>query len=253
MHQLVLYIFFGVLPSLIWLFYYLQKDLHPEPKKMILKVFLWGALATVPTLFFQIFFSEALNQFQYLSVFYSPEISAYLPMINNFVRWFIVIALTEEVFKYLAVRLTVFKSKELDEPLDVMLYMVVAALGFAGLENIFYLFSPIDNMVSLETVLKTTITISFIRFIGATFLHTLCSALLGYFLAISSLKNGHGAKFTLLGIFLATLLHGLYDFSIMTLEAPFNVIIPILIILGLAVFMVYDFDGIKKVKSICKL
>lgn len=253
MHQLVLYIFFGVLPSLIWLFYYLQKDMHPEPKKVILKVFLWGAVATVPTLFFQIFFSEALNQFQYLSVFYSPEISSYLPMINNFIRWFVVIALTEEVFKYLAVRLTVFKSKELDEPLDIMLYMVVAALGFAGLENIFYLFSPIDNMVSLETVLKTTITISFIRFIGATFLHTLCSALLGYFLALSSIKNGHGIKLTLLGIFLATLLHGLYDFSIMTLSAPFNVIIPIMIVLGLAAFMIYDFDSIKKIKSICKL
>lgn len=220
---------------------------------MILKVFLWGALATVPTLFFQILFSEALNQFQYLSVFYSPEISGYLPMINNFVRWFLVIALTEEVFKYLAVRLTVYKSKEMDEPLDVMLYMVVAALGFAGLENIFYLFSPINNMVSLEVVLKTTTTISFIRFIGATFLHTLCSALIGYFLALSSIKNGHGAKLTLLGITLATLLHGLYDFSIMTLSAPFNVIIPIVIVVGLAIFMIYDFDSIKKIKSICKL
>jgi len=253
MHQLVLYIFFGVLPSLIWLFYYLQKDLHPEPKKMILKVFLWGAIATVPTLFFQIFFSEALNQFQYLSVFYSPGISAYLPTINNFVRWFLVIALTEEVFKYLAVRLTVFKSKELDEPLDVMLYMVVAALGFAALENIFYLFSPINNAVSLEVILKTTLTISFIRFIGATFLHTLASGLVGYFLALSSVKNGHGAKFTLIGIGLATLSHGLYNFGIMTLKAPFNVAVPVAVIVALAAFMVYDFDSIKKIKSICKL
>lgn len=238
---------------MIWLFYYLQKDLHPEPKKMILKVFLWGAVATVPTLFFQIFFSEALSQFQYLSAFYFPKISGYLPMINNFIRWFLVIALTEEVFKYLAVRLTVFRSKELDEPLDVMLYMVVAALGFAGLENIFYLFSPINNAISLEIVLKTTITISFIRFIGATFLHTLSSALLGYFLALSSIKNGHGAKLTLLGIGLATFFHGLYNFAIMTLSAPFNVAIPIAVIIGLAIFMIYDFDSIKKVKSICKL
>ena len=253
MHQLVLYIFFGVLPSLIWLFYYLQKDLHPEPKKMILKVFLWGAIATVPTLFFQIFFSEALNQFQYLSVFYSPGISAYLPTINNFVRWFLVIALTEEVFKYLAVRLTVFKSKELDEPLDVMLYMVVAALGFAALENIFYLFSPINNAVSLEVILKTTLTISFIRFIGATFLHTLCSALLGYFMALSTLRLRKRFRMTILGVFLATLLHGWYDFSIMNFDGILSVMMPILVIIGLAIFMVYDFDEIKKVKSICKI
>lgn len=251
-YRLALYIIFGILPSLIWLWYYLAKDMHPEPKKMILKVFFWGALATLPTLFFQIIASEALNQFQYLSIFYSPEISGYLPAINSFAKWFLVIALTEELFKYLVVRLIVFKSGELDEPLDIMLYMVVSALGFAALENMLYLFSPIDGL-SFDVVLKTTILISFLRFIGATFLHTLCAALVGYFMALSSLRARHRFRLTILGLFLAVLLHGLYNFSIMNLPYPFNVAIPGLVIFGLAMFMVYDFNGIKKIKSIVKL
>lgn len=251
-YRLILYIIFGALPSLIWLFYYLRKDIHPEPKKMIMKVFFWGALATIPALIFQIFFSEALNQFQYLSVFYSPEISAYLPSINSLVKWFLVIALTEEVVKYLVVRWVIFGSGELDEPLDIMLYMVVAALGFAALENVLYLFSPIDNL-SLAAVLQITITVSFLRFIGATFLHTLCSGLLGYFMALSSLRGKHRFRLTALGLALAVGLHGLYDFSIINLHYPFNVIVPALVIFGLASFMVYDFDGIKKFKSIVNI
>ena len=41
---IIIYVILGLLPSLTWLSYYLTKDLHPEPKKMILKIFLWGAL-----------------------------------------------------------------------------------------------------------------------------------------------------------------------------------------------------------------
>ncbi len=149
-------------------------------------------------------------------------------------------------------RWTVFGSGELDEPLDIMLYMVVGALGFAALENILYLFSPIDGL-AFSTVLKTTILISFLRFVGATFLHTLCAALVGYFMALSSLRSHHRFRLTLLGLFLAVGLHGLYDFSIINLHYPLNVAIPTLVICGLATFMVYDFDGIKKIKSIVKI
>lgn len=248
LYRLVLSIVFGALPSLIWLWYYLAKDLHPEPKKMILKVFFWGALATIPALFFQILFSEGLIYFQYLYS-YSPVIAAYAPAANKIIKWFFIIALTEELCKYLVVRLLVLKSAQIDEPLDIMLYMVVAALGFAALENALYLFSPIEGL-SFATVLKTTLLISFLRFIGATFLHTLCAALIGYFMALSSIRSKHRFRLTALGIFLAVVLHGLYNFSIIQLPLPFSIAVPVLIIFGLALFMVYDFDGIKKIKSI---
>lgn len=252
-YRLPLYVLFGVLPSLIWLFYYLAKDLHPEPKKTIVKVFLFGALATIPALFIQVWLSESLVQSQYLAGLYLPEITAYLPLIFKILKWFLVIAFTEEVFKYLVVRLTIYKDGVLDEPLDVMLYMVVAALGFAALENMLFLFSPINSIISLEQMLKATVLISFVRFIGATFLHTLSSALVGYFLVKSIFDPKNRLKFTAIGISLATLLHGLYNFSIIALREPLNFISSAIIIAILALFVIYDFDEVKKLKGICKL
>lgn len=250
--RIILHVLFGVLPSLVWLFYYLRKDLHPEPKRTIAKVFSWGALITIPVLFIQVWLSESLIQGQYFLSLYLPEISGYLSLLFTIIKWFFIIALSEEIAKYLVVRLAVLNDSVLDEPLDVMIYMIVAALGFAALENFFYLFSPIYN-VSLGLALKTTIAVSFIRFIGATFLHTLVSAAWGYFLAMSFFETPKRLKLTVMGLLIAVLLHGLYNFSIITLRAPFSFIIPIVVIAGLAVFVVYAFDKVKKLKSISKI
>src|SRR3989344_4407839 len=132
-YRLFLNILGGILPALAWLFHYLKKDAHPEPKRMILKVFLWGALITLPVFFVQLGLSTLLAGLK-------------LPaLIISILYWFLAIAFTEEFFKYLVVKKVVFNSKHLDEPLDIMLYMIVAALGFAALENILYLFSPVNN------------------------------------------------------------------------------------------------------------
>ena len=245
-YRLILYIIFGIIPSIIWLLYYLKKDLHPEPKKMILKVFLFGMLVTVPVFFIEMGLASFLKQLQPFPLF-----TAY-PWVNDVLKWFIVIALTEELLKYLVVKLAVFSSYELDEPLDIMLYMVVGALGFAALENILYLFSPIDGL-SFQAVLQTTAMVSFIRFIGATFLHTLCSALLGYFLVLSFMHIKRKMLFTMTGIVLAVGMHGLYNFSIMQLQTPFNFLVPVAILISLALVIIFEFDRIKKLNHICEI
>jgi protease PrsW len=241
-YDIIIYTIFGVLPSLTWLFYYLARDLHPEPKKMILKIFLWGSLITLPVFFVQIGLTKLLGSF-------GTSIS---PTVNSIIYWFIIISFSEELFKYLVVRVKVVDSPHLDEPLDIMLYMVVAALGFTAVENILYLFSPIGQM-SLDQIIDRTLLIAFIRFIGATFLHTLCSAIIGYSLAISfcHVKIKHVSL--ALGILLATLLHGLYDFSIMTLDGNIKFAVPAVIILTLAFLTFIGFEKLKKMKSICKI
>lgn len=245
-YRIPLYIFFGILPSFVWLLYYLRKDIHPEPKKLILKIFIFGALVTLPVFILQIALAGILDYVKAVGALDGYSMAA------DILKWFVVIALTEELLKYAVVRMSAFKSKDMDEPLDIMLYMVVAALGFAALENILYLFSPIYS-TSFQEVFKNAILISFVRFIGATFLHTLCSALLGYFMALASIRSHKKVSLTITGIVAATLLHGLYNFSIINLPGSLKVIIPITIIVGLSIFIIYDFDEIKKLKSICKI
>ena len=242
----ILYICFGILPSLFWLLYYLRKDLHPEPKRIILKVFLYGIIITVPVFCLQLWLSGLLANLQ------SSGIFSQYPVIIDILKWFFVIALTEEVLKYIGLRFAVLKDDVLDEPLDIMLYMVIVATGFAGLENILYLF-PSASVVSLDSVIKNTLLVSSTRFVGATLLHTLCSALLGYFLALSFLKTHQRVLLTITGIVLATTLHGLFDFSIITLPSPLNTVIPAMIIIGLTIFVFHAFDKLKKIKSICKI
>jgi len=246
--HLTIYILFGILPSLIWLFYYLKKDLHPEPRREILKLFFYGAIITIPVFFVQMGLSNLLEQVK------ASGILDGFPVIADIVKWFIVIAFTEEFLKYFVVKQVIIKESTLDEPLDIMLYMVVVALGFAAIENILYLFSPVNhNYLNINKILESTITISFIRFIGATLLHTLSSALIGYFLALASIKNKNMGLLIAIGIILASLLHGLYNFSIITLTSPMNFIVPLLIVIGLVIFIIYDFDEVKKIKGICKL
>jgi len=238
--RLILYVFFGVLPALVWLSYYLRKDVHPEPRLMILKVFLWGSLITLPVFLVQLGLSNLLSEIK-------------LPtFIISILYWFLVIALTEEFFKYLVVKLKVCGSHHMDEPLDIMLYMIISALGFAALENVLYLFYPADNL-SFSQVLNHTLLVSFIRFVGATFLHTLASGTLGYFLALSFYDTKNKIWLFLAGLSIATIVHGLYNFAIVSFNGTLQFTVPITILVALAIFVILAFNKVKDMKSVGKI
>ena len=163
--------FFGFLPSLIWLFFYLRKDAHPEPKKMIIKIFIFGMISA----FLAIFLEKGFRIF-------TPLLKEQI-VLNKIIIIFLGGALIEESLKYIVVRVGVFKNSALDEPFDLVLYMIISALGFAVLENILVL----SNYHPILTIGKALETMT-LRFVSATLLHTLCSALVGYFLILSLRK-----------------------------------------------------------------
>jgi len=231
-----LYIFFGVLPSVIWLLFYLRKDSHPESNRMVLKIFFFGMLVALPAILLEIGAFEVLEK-----LILSP---ALLLIINIFFG----VALVEESLKYLVIKVKVLSNAEFDEPLDVVLYMIIAALGFAALENILILFSLGPNFLLREAFL-----ISLLRFLGATFLHALCSGVLGYFLALSFFDTKNRIKLFFLGLGIAVFLHGLYNFSIIEIEGNLKFLIPAIILIGLAIFLTFGFKRLKKMKSVCKI
>jgi len=203
---------------------------------MIIRIFLWGAFITLPVFFVQVGLTSLIGLVKIDT------------LAKNLIYWFIIISFSEEFFKYLVVRIKVFNSPNLDEPLDIMLYMVISALGFAAIENVLYLV-PTIGQISFEKAL----VIDLIRSIGAVFLHTLCSAVIGYSLAISFCEVKWKRTIALTGIVLATALHGLYDFSIMTLEGNIRFIIPAIVVLTLAFIVFVGFEKLKKMKGICKI
>ncbi len=227
------YIILGLAPSIIWLLFFLRKDSHPESKAMIFKIFIYGMLSAVVA---------AIIEIAIFKVFPLSNVPSLLRII---LYHLIGIALVEEVIKYLVVRQNVLKNPEFDEPVDAMLYMIIAALGFAALENIFVIFGePFIN----------TITLTGFRFIGATFLHALSSATVGYFLALSLCETKKRFRLIATGLIIATLLHGLYNFSIINIENSINFIfIPIIILIGLAFFVSFGFKKLKRIASTCKI
>ena len=230
----LLYIFFGLAPSIIWLLFFLRKDSHPESNRMVLKIFFYGMLAALPAVLIELGFSQQIGQL------YLPKVLVSILYI------FLGIAFVEEIMKYLVVKKQVLKDPEFDEPVDAMLYMIIAALGFAALENLFILFPLTQPFQFFETLV-----VSVFRFVGATFLHALCSGLIGYFLALSFLQSKNRLKLGSVGITLAVLLHGLYDFSIIKIEGGLRFVMPMIILIGLAIFISLGFKKVKKLKSIC--
>ena len=121
--------------------------------------------------------------------------------------------LIEELFKYIVVWKKVIQTKFYDEPVDAVEYLIASALGFAVVENILIAFS-------YQKEFKDFLTVLAFRFLGATLIHAVSSATVGYFLARGSfLKSGRKRlRFRPLmivpGLLLATVLHGLYNWFI---------------------------------------
>ena len=220
---------FGFLPSIIWLLFYLRKYSHPESNRMILKIFFFGILAA----FFVIFLEKGA------AIFLKKD---------SILAIFLGGALIEEYLKYLAVRVGVFGNSEMDEVFDLLLYMIIAALGFAALENILVL-TKYHPVLPLGEVLVTMVC----RFVSATFLHALCSALFGYFLALSLFHFKRRKWFFLVGLGIVTTLHGLYNFSIIRIEGLKKFILPIIILIGLFLFVSFSIKKVKRLRSVCKI
>jgi len=210
----------GILPSFAWLFFYLEEDPHPEPKKLIFETFLAGAVSTFIVLAFQ-------NIFNNWAV---PRGVAQYSLLS-----FLVLGAIEELFKFGSARLVIRKHLEnFDEPVDAMIYIIVAALGFSAVENI----AAAHN--AQQTAFETTT----LRFIGATLLHTLSSGLLGYYWARSLLENKRSLLIT--GFVLSSLLHAIFNYLIIRFEP---VVIPTTFLMVFALFILYDFEKLKRVKN----
>jgi RsiW-degrading membrane proteinase PrsW (M82 family) len=215
---------FGILPPILWLSFYLREDQRPEPKRMVIFVFILGILFVFPAVLLEYFFLEI---FSFLNI---PE--PYLFFLKNF----FVIAFLEELFKFLPIFFFVFKSKEFDEPVDGMIYMIISALGFAACENFFAIFNLHPQQFQFpQLYFSSIIFLALLRFLGPVFLHSLSSAIFGFFVSLYYFKKRK--IFTLLlGLFLASLLHFAFNFSIILIveEKKFSFAGYYLIILFLA-------------------
>jgi protease PrsW len=230
----------GSVPSLIWLAFYYREDCHPEPKTLLAKAFLMGIVVSPLAILLQLGFIK------FGALIFYPEManSVAETVISKRSEFFLWAAFIEEFIKFLAVSLVVFRSTDFDEPIDAMIYMITAALGFAAIENILILFQVIPGGII------TAITTLSLRFIGATLLHALASGLLGYFLAISWFFQHHRKKLLVIGLILATIFHFAFNIIISSFEATNSALLYTTSLLLFVAFLIsLLFDRLKDKRS----
>ena len=131
MRELLLLII-SILPVYLVARYIYKKDKDKEPRSLIIKLFLGGLGAFVLTIIITLL----------LSLFFPSLLSDTMDtdLISLFFHVFFGVALIEEFSKWIFVYNISYNSKEFDQMYDMIVYAVFVSLGFACIENIFYVF-----------------------------------------------------------------------------------------------------------------
>lgn len=178
----------AIAPAFIIIIYiYLKDKYEKEPKLIMLYSFLLGAIVSV-----------LISTVLYVLLDYFVPLPDDNNIAEQFIKAFFVVALIEEFSKYVIVRYYSQPRKAFNEPFDGIVYAVIVSMGFAMVENLIYVFQG-----GLEVAL--------IRAFTAVPAHATFGILMGYFMGKAKF-NGKRIADNLIGLALAVLFHGTYDF-----------------------------------------
>lgn len=178
------------------LIFYLVDRHNREPINMLLKVFIYGAVFVIPTVFIE-------NFLLFFNIFSG------LPGI--FYMAFIVAGLTEEYMKRKVVLKHVYFNPVFDEKLDGIVYCVMSALGFATVENIMYVVFRFSDVESA----------GYYRAIVSVPAHMLFAVTMGYYLSLAKFSSSpeEYRYYYKKSLWVPVVLHGIFDFILMSENA----------------------------------
>ncbi|NRD80595.1 intramembrane metalloprotease PrsW [Bacillus sp. BRMEA1] len=203
----------GIAPGLALLsYFYLKDEYEPEPISFVFRTFLYGALLVFPIMFFQ----------------HIMEIEHFVK--SGLLDAFLNTSLLEEFFKWFILFYVVYQHVEFDEPFDGIVYAVSVSLGFATVENIFYL---IANGIE-HAITRALLPVSS---------HALFGVIMGFYLGKAKFSEGNKFKWIFLSLFVPFILHGFYDYILISQENWLVIIFPFMIFLWW-----YSLRKVKKAK-----
>ena len=172
----------AILPVIILAWYIYKKDKYEkEPFRMLLLAFFLGILA-IP-----------------LDIFVVAVINAIIPGKTVFYSAFFEAGIPEEFCKWVLFMLVIWRNKNFNEPFDGIVYACFIGLGFAGVENIMYVFGNETVGGALSTgVVRALLSVP------------------GHFLFAVPEKCG---KYLILSYLCPMLAHGLFDYLLMLSSA----------------------------------
>lgn len=215
----------GILPALIWLAFWQSEDRkRPEPRRLIVRTFLFGALA-VPIVI----------PFEKYALSHTPAFG-----LMTFLIW----AIIEEGCKFLAAWFGGLGSIADDEPLDPLIYMITAALGFTALENALFIANPL-----LQQDIAGTVVTGSLRFIGSSLLHTVSSGVIGLALALAFYKRGYVRKLSgVIGFGFAIFFHTAFNIFILN-QGELSSFLTFAVVWAGVAALLLAFEKVKTIKK----
>jgi len=184
------YLLIALAPVFIIAFYVYFRDKYDrEPIGLLLKSLLVGGIIVIPILFFEQWIAAR---------------KAHLEGLNAaFYTAFMVAALVEESFKFIGLFYLIWRKKEFDEKFDGIVYAVFVSLGFAAVENVMYVY-------------QGGVTVGLMRAITAVPAHALFGVAMGYYFGMAKFRPKKRSLFLLKAFIVPVVLHGIYDFILMS-------------------------------------
>ncbi|MDD5709158.1 MAG: PrsW family glutamic-type intramembrane protease [Candidatus Marinimicrobia bacterium] len=196
----------SVLPGLLWIIFIYRRDRYePEPKSMILRAFILGAFCVFPALLL-----EWLLDFG-----------------SDFSMAVLTAPIIEEVLKFLIFMIFFYHHRDFDEPLDGIIYACTIALGFATVENFFYVFSALEY----DRIYQVAGLRAFLSIPG----HFLFSALWGYAAAVTKFKMRRPVRLGA-GLLAAIVLHAAFNLTAIASALGSGLFIAIISLYGWTLF-----------------
>lgn len=174
---------------LIILYIYYKDKYEKEPKRLLFYSFLLGAIVSILVTTILYVISDYT---------FPIAIEGNTSVLQLFIKAFFIVALIEEFSKYIIVRYFAQPRKEFNEQFDGIVYAVMVSMGFAATENIMY-------------VLQGGVQTAVLRAFTAVPAHATFAVIMGYFMGKAKFSNNR-KTLNLLGLFLAIIFHGAYDF-----------------------------------------
>lgn len=179
-------------PALACLFYiYIRDKYEKEPVRLLVTGTVFGIFITFPII-------QAENM-----------VTALLPICGKlaeaFYISFFVAGFVEEAFKFVVLYFLTWRDKNLNEPMDGIVYSVFISLGFAGLENILYVFNPELGGMS-TALLRAVFSVPSHGFFGIT---------MGYYFAMAKFEPHNRTKNLAKAFFVTWFIHGVFDFILL--------------------------------------
>lgn len=170
----------------ICLFIYLKDKYNREPLGLMIVSFILGMVAIIPAFILQVGLTKPVERLMGEGIYYVAVFT------------YLIVALSEEGSKFLALRYIPYRHKCFDDPFDGIVYAVMVSMGFATLENIGY-------------VMQHGLGTGLLRMFLSVPAHATFGVLMGYHTGLAKFDPANRRKHIVLAFCWPVFFHGTFD------------------------------------------